>query len=190
MLTRWTPALALVMLAITAMLWVWPLLDAVRGDHNRGERIFLAAVATALAVPFLWVCWRVPKVLRGMGVEIDAEGIHPFDGKRTATIAWHEIAAVGFGAHASVYRGATTRRLDALEIYLADTADAANHHDLGSDWHRVAPPEAGLSAGCYRFTVPPYGPAAARVESAVRRYRPQAWRATFTHPAPGQRGTE
>ncbi|MBO0680935.1 hypothetical protein JRC04_25995 [Mycolicibacterium sp. S2-37] len=189
MLTRWTPALAVVMLSVTAMLWVWPLLDAVCGDYNRGERIFLGVVAAVLAIPFLWVCWRVPKVTRGMGVEIDAEGIHPFDGKRTATIAWHEIAAVGFGAYVGRHRGGTTRRLSGLEVYLMDTAYASNHPALKGDWQPVPPPERGLSAGCYRFTVPPYGPAAARVEQAVRRYRPAAWRGPFTHPGPGQRST-
>lgn len=90
-LTKWNGPLAVVMLSLTAMLWVFPALEAVHGDYRRGEQIVLGVFAAVLAVPFLWVCRRLPKVLRGMGVEIDAEGVLPFDGSRTGTIARHEV---------------------------------------------------------------------------------------------------
>ncbi|BBY19409.1 hypothetical protein [Mycolicibacterium litorale] len=186
-LTKWTPGLAVFMVAVTALLWLFPLISAFRGGYNRGEQVMLAVVSALLAVPFLWVCWRVPKVLRGMGIEVDTEGIHPFDGKRVDTIAWHEIAAVGFGAYAGTHRGGTTRRLAGLEVYLMDTARIHGHPRLSGDWQEVAPPAVGLSAGCYRFTVSPYGPAAARVEQAVRRFRPQVWRGPFLHHREDQR---
>lgn len=188
MLTRWSPALALFMSVITALPWVIPLAEAVRGDRTDGERIVLGVMAAVLAFPFLWVCWRVPKVLRGMGIEIDAEGIHPFDGMRTGTIPWHQIAAVGFGGYVGRYRGGTTRRLSAFEVYLTDVTLRASHPGMDGDWHSVAPPESGLSAGCFRFTVSPYGQAAERIERAVARHRPQAWRGPFSHSGPGQRG--
>jgi len=180
-LTKWNPPLAVLMLSLTAMLWVAPLVGAVYGEYHRGESIVLAVISAVLAVPFLWVCWRVPKMLRGMGVEIDADGIHPFDGRRTGSIAWHEIAAVGFGEYLGRFRGTTTRRLSGLEVYLTDAGYTAGHPGVRGDWHEVAPPEPGLSAGCYRFTVSPYGDAAQRVEQAVRRFRPQVWRGPFTH---------
>jgi hypothetical protein len=186
-LTRWTPGLALFLVGVTASLWVIPLVNALRGAHGRGEQVALFAASAVLAIPFLMVCLRAPKVLRGMGVEFDGEGVHPFDGRRTDTIGWHEIAAVGFGSHLGSHRGGTTRRLTGLEIYLVDEAYLRDHPRLAGDWHVLAPPAPGLSAGCFRFTVPPYGPAAVRVEQAVRRFRPQAWQGPFTHLA-GQRG--
>lgn len=180
-LTKWTPGLAAFMIAATAVLWVIPLVDAFSGGYDRNEQVMMCVVSAVLAIPFLWVCWRLPKVLRGMGVEIDAAGIHPFDGRRTDTIAWHEIAAVGFGTYIGRHRGGVTRRLAGFEIYLIDQAYRREHPRLDGDWQEVAPPAPGLSAGCYRFTVPPYGAAAMRVEQAVRMYRPHVWRGPFTH---------
>lgn len=187
MLTRWTPGLALFMVASAGLLWVIPLVEVLRGDHGRSEQIALCTGSAVLAIPFVWICWRMPKVMRGIGIEIDGAGVHPFDGRRTDTIAWHEIAAVGFGSYLSSHRGGTTRRLCALEVYLVDEAYTGDHPRLRGDWQVVAPPAPGLSAGCYRFTVPPAGPAAARVERAVHRFRPRVWQGPFTHRA-GQRG--
>ncbi|TFV60086.1 hypothetical protein E4P42_05790 [Mycobacterium sp. PS03-16] len=181
MLTKWNVPVAVLMLSVTAMLWVFPALEAGFGDYRRGEQIVLGVIAAVLAVPFLWVCRRLPKVLRGMGVEIDAEGIHPFDGARTGTIGWHEIGAVGFGQYLGRYRGGVTRRLSGLEIYLMDAGYTADHPGLRGDWQEVPAPQPGLSAGCYRFTVSPYGDAARRVERAVQRFRPHVWRGPFTH---------
>lgn len=185
--TRWTPGLASFMVVFTALLWVVPLVEAFRAGDDRGERILLGVAAALLAIPFLWVCRRLPKTLRGMGIEVDAGGVHPFDGTRTDTIAWHEIAAVGFGARTGTFRRASTRALTGLEIYLTDAALTAGHPGLDNDWQDLTPPAPGLSAGCYRFTVSPYGPAAQQVERAVRRFRPHLWRGPFVHPATGQR---
>ncbi|MBB2774414.1 UNVERIFIED_ORG: hypothetical protein GGE11_005369 [Mycolicibacterium obuense] len=186
-LTRWTPGLALSMVVFTALLWVVPLVEAFRAGDDRGERISFGVASALLAIPFLWVCLRIPKTLRGMGIEVDEDGVHPFDGARTDTIAWHEIAAVGFGARIGTFRRASTRRLTGLEIYLTDAAHASRHPRLEHDWQDLAPPARGLSAGCYRFTVSPYGAAAQQVERAVRRFRPHLWRGPFVHEGAGQR---
>ncbi|MCF6387473.1 hypothetical protein L2K20_10845 [Mycobacterium sp. MBM] len=180
-LVRWSPALAAGMLAASAAFWVVPLGYLLTGSY-RGADLALRWLGVAvLAVPFLWVAWRVPKTLRGMGLAVDAIGIHPFDGATVDTIAWHEIAAVGFGSYARTYRGLQTKTMSGLEIYLTDATLAAGHPRLRGDWHELPAPAPGLSAGCYRFTVSPYGDAGARVQAAVRRHHPQRWLGPFLH---------
>jgi hypothetical protein len=177
-LVRWTPALASGVLGFTALLWLVPLIQVLRSD----EPSMGGWIATAvLAVPFAWVCWRAPKALRGMGIEVDDEGIHPFDGRRTGTIAWRDVAAVGFGSNASRHRRLPRATVAALEVYLTGTATADEHPRLRHDWQSVDPPAPGLSAGCFRYTVSPYGAQAGAVERAVRRFRPGAWSGPFEH---------
>lgn len=178
MLVKWSPALAAGVLGFTALLWLVPL-AAVLGSDEPSTGGWIAAAV--LALPFAWVCWRAPKALRGMGIEFDAEGIHPFDGWRTGTIAWPDVAAVGFGSYASRHRRLPRATVAALEVYLTATATADAHPRLRNDWQPVAPPAPGLSAGCFRYTVSPYGAHAAAVERAVRRFRPGAWSGPFEH---------
>lgn len=184
-LTRWSPLMALGVLAVTATLAVAPLLTLMSGTGTRVEQAFMGVLTAIFAIPFVWTLWRVPKTLRGMGIVIDQEGIHPFDGKRTDTIAWSEIAAVGFGAYPGTFRGVETRTLSALEIYLNHEDYDAGHRRIRGDWHAVAPPAKGYSSGCFRYTVTPYGNDAVLVEKAVRRYRPQLWSGPFVHQKPG-----
>ncbi|CDQ45147.1 MULTISPECIES: hypothetical protein [Mycolicibacterium] len=180
-LVRWSPALAMGVLAGTAVLWVVPLSYLLSGSYAGAELVLRWLGVAALAVPFGWVAWRAPKAVRGMGLMIDAAGIHPFDGRTVETIGWHEIAGVGFGSYTGNYRGLQTRTMAALEIYLTDAEKTTGHPRLRNDWQQVATPAPGLSAGCFRFTVSPYGDAGARIESAVRRHRAHLWVGPFTH---------
>ncbi|WP_304119163.1 hypothetical protein [Mycolicibacterium bacteremicum] len=180
-LVRWSPALAVGVLAAAATLWLVPLGHLLAGSYAGADLMLRWLGVAVLAVPFGWVAWRVPKTVRGMGLTIDSAGIHPFDGRTVDTIGWHEIAGVGFGSYIGSYRGLQTRTMAGLEIYLTDTAQAANHPRLGNDWQRVGSPAPGLSAGCFRFTVSPYGDAGARIEAAVRRHRPHLWLGPFAH---------
>ncbi len=180
-LVKWSPSMAVFCLGITAVFWVVPLLYLLIGS-DRGLALVLHWLAVVvLALPFLWVVWRVPKTLRGMGLTIDAAGIHPFDGGTVDTIGWHEIAAVGYGSYRSARRRQTAEVIAGLEIYLTDPAYTAGHPRLRNDWHEVASPAPGLSAGCYRYSISPYTDAGARVKAAVRRHRPQQWKGPFEH---------
>lgn len=180
-LVRWSPALAAGVLAVTAVFWVVPLGYLLTGSYGGADLVLRWLGVGVLAVPFLWVARRVPKTVRGMGLAVDANGIHPFDGATVDSIGWHEIAAVGFGSYARTYRGLQTKTMSGLEIYLTDAALAADHPRLRGDWQELTAPGPGLSAGCFRFTVSPYGDAGARVQSAVRRHRPQLWMGPFVH---------
>jgi hypothetical protein len=179
-LAKWSPLLALVALAITATLAAGPVWALVTDDHRLFEAATLAVVAAVFAIPFLWTLWRLPAVLRGMGVVVDAAGIHPFDGGRRATIHWPEVAGVGFGSYARQHRGLRTKTMPALEIYLTDTG-GGRHGRLAGDWQEVLAPAVGYSAGCYRYQVSPYGADAQRVEAAVRRFAPTKWAGPFVH---------
>lgn len=178
---RWSAALAAGVLAVTAVFWVVPLAYLLLGSYRGADLVLRWLGVAVLAVPFLWVVVRVPKTLRGMGLTVDAAGIHPFDGTRVDTIGWQEIAGVGFGSYARTYRGLRTRTMAGLEIYLIDTAQANGHPRLRDDWQEVRAPAPGLSAGCFRYPVSPYGDAGARVEAAVRRHRPQLWIGPVLH---------
>jgi len=180
-LTRWSPWMAFGVLAVTAALAAGPLITLLSGTTTRVEQAVMGVLTVVFAIPFLWTAWRVPKTLRGMGIAIDDEGIHPFDGRRGDTIEWSEIAAVGFGSYEGTYRGIKTKTLSALEIYLTQPDFAAGRRRIRGDWHRVDPAAAGYSSGCFRYNVSPYGDDAARVENAVRRYRPQLWSGPFVH---------
>ncbi|MGK2869947.1 MAG: hypothetical protein ACSLFA_25530 [Mycobacterium sp.] len=181
-LVRWSPALAAGALVVTATFWVVPLIYLLLGSHRGAELLLRWLGVAVLAVPFLWVAWRVPKTLRGMGLTVDAAGIHPFDGATVDTIGWHEIGGVGFGSFVGTYRGVQTRTMSGLEIYLTDQSHAAGHPRLRGDWQDVPAPAPGLSAGCFRYTLSPYSDAGARVEAAVRRHRPHQWVGPFLHP--------
>ncbi|MGW0159679.1 hypothetical protein ACWDUN_10200 [Mycobacterium sp. NPDC003323] len=180
-LVKWGPGLAVGALVATAALWLVPLGYLLAGSYTGTDLVLRCLGIAVLAVPFGWVAWRVPKTLRGMGLIVDAAGIHPFDGGVVDTIGWHEIAAVGFGSYTGTYRGMQTKTMAGLEIYLADSARVADHPRLRNDWQAVAAPTPGLSDGCFRYTVSPYGDAGARIEAAVRRHRPQQWMGPFLH---------
>lgn len=156
MLTRWNPATAAVALLFTGVLAVGPVLALLDAD-GRGEMVFLGLLCAVFGFPFLWTLWRVPKALRGMGIEIDADGIHQFDGRRVETIRWADVEKVGFGAYSRSYRGLPTRSMSGFEIYRKGDVDPM------------------------RWTVSPYGEAAVRIEQAVRRFRPDLWTGPFTH---------
>jgi hypothetical protein len=156
-LTRWSPLMALGVLAVTAVLAVGPLLALLDAD-TLTERIVMAVLTAIFAIPFVWTLWRIPKAVRGMGITIDEIGIHPFDGKTTDTIAWSEIAAVGFGSHSRAYRGIKTKTMPGLEIYVK-----------------------GDDEPSFRYSISPYGNNAERIEQAVRRFHPEVWAGPFTH---------
>lgn len=149
--------MALGVLLVTAVFASGPLL-ALRTAETPLERIVLGLLGVLFAIPFGWALWRTPRVVRGMGLDIDAAGIHPFDGGRTDSIPWVEIDRVGFGAYSRRYRGIKTRTMSAFEIYRIGDDEPAQ-----------------------RFTVSPYGSDAERIENAVRRFRPQVWAGPFTH---------
>lgn len=178
-LVKWSPALAAGVLAVTALFWLVPLGYLIAGSYTGSELLLRWVGVAVLAVPFLWVAWRVPKTVRGMGLTVDAAGIHPFDGGVVATIGWHEIAGIGFGSYTGRYRGLVTTSMAGLEIYLSPGATADQR--LRGDWQPVGAPAPGLSDGCYRYTVSPYGDAGARIEAAVRRHRPQVWLGPVLH---------
>ncbi|BBY51404.1 hypothetical protein MARA_48720 [Mycolicibacterium arabiense] len=194
MLVRWTPVLASGVLGFTALLWLVPLIQVLRSDEPSTGGWIATAV---LAIPFAWVCWRAPKALRGMGIEFDDVGIHPFDGRRTGTIAWRDVAAVGFGSYASRHRRLPRATVAALEVYLASTATAAEHPRLRHDWQPVDPPAPGLSAGCSatrcRRTAPRPAPSNGRCDDSGRARGPgrSSTRAESVRPgrwgAPGRR---
>ena len=180
-LTKWSPLLAAGVLFVAASLWVVPLLGLILVPRSRTEAITFGVLTAVMAIPFLWVVWRIPATVRGMGIAVDDIGIHPFNGNRTDTIAWPEIAGVGFGSYAGSNRGMTTKSRQGLEIYLTHADHAARHSRLRGDWQSVDPPAAGYSAGCFRYTVSPFGKDAERLERAVRRYRPGLWSGPFLH---------
>jgi hypothetical protein len=157
-LTRWSPLMALGVLVVTAVLAAGPLLALRSGDHTTLERAFLVALALVFAAPFVWTLWRIPKTLRGMGILVDDIGIHQFDGRQTDTIAWADIAKVGFGSYSRTYRGIKTKTMPGLEIYRK-----------GDDEPSV------------RCTISPYGKDAELVEAAVRRIHPELWAGPFLH---------
>ena len=173
-LTKWSPLLAIGVLFVAASLWVVPLLGLILVPRSRTEAITYGVLTAVMAIPFLWVVWRIPATVRGMGIAIDDIGIHPFDGKRTDTIAWPEIAGIGFGSYAG-------KSVQGLEIYLTQADHAAGHPRLRGNWQRVEPPAAGYSTGCYRYTVSPHGRDAERIERAVRRFHPERWSGPFVH---------
>ncbi|HEX2287085.1 MAG TPA: hypothetical protein VHI10_20060 [Mycobacterium sp.] len=157
-LTRWSPAMAFGVLVVTGVLAAGPLWVLLNDSHTLVERIVMGVFSVLFAIPFLWTLWRIPKTVRGMGVAVDHKGIHPFDGKRTDTIAWSEIARVGFGSYSRAYRGIKTKTMPALEVY------------------RTGDDEPAL-----RYTISPYGKDAERIEAAVRRFHPERWAGPFTH---------
>lgn len=103
MLTRWGPGTALGVVVVTAVLAAGPLLG-LRNADSTVEKVFLGVLSAFFAAPLVWTLWRLPTVMRGMGVDIDEVGVHPFDGRRTETIAWQDITRVTFGPGFEVYR--------------------------------------------------------------------------------------
>jgi hypothetical protein len=144
----------------------------------------LGVLAALLALPFLVVVRRVPAMLRGMGVEVDGEGVRPFDGRRSTLVQWSDIAGVGFGSDV-VYRYGTKRpSVPAFEVYLRHADDAARFPGLRSDWRTARAPAEDLSAGCFSYRLSGSGTTAERLEAAVRRHRPELWRGPFVHDRP------
>ncbi len=89
-LVKWSPPLAVFYLAVTAVFWVVPLFYLLVGSDRAIALVLHWLAVVVLAVPFLWVAWRVPKTLRGVGLTVDAAGVHPFDG---GTVGWQEVAS-------------------------------------------------------------------------------------------------
>jgi hypothetical protein len=189
-LTRSTPLLALVALATTGLLWAIPGYSLLSGTFSAAELAVFGAFTAVLALPFVWTVWRMPKTLRGTGIEIDSVGIHPFDGRPVGTITWSEIAGIGFGSGARSRRGRKRATVPALEIYLKQADRPPPHRRIRADWHVVDAPADAHSHGCLRFAVSPFGQDADRIERAVRRYRPELWGGPFIHdlPNPGRAG--
>jgi hypothetical protein len=102
-LTRWGPGTALGVVVVTAVLAAGPLLG-LRNADSTAEKVFLGVLSAVFAAPLVWTLWRLPAVMRGMGVDIDEVGVHPFDGRRTETIAWQDITRVTFSPDFEVYR--------------------------------------------------------------------------------------
>jgi hypothetical protein len=156
-LTRWSPVTAAVTIVITVVLAAGPLI-ALRTAETVGERVFLSVLGVVFGAPLLWALWRTPKALRGMGILVDDTGIHEFDGKRTDTVAWSDIARVGFGSYSRTYRGLRTKSMPGLEVYRKGDDEPA-----------------------FRCTVSPYGKDAELIEQAVRRFHPELWSGPFVH---------
>jgi hypothetical protein len=156
------------------------------GASGVKERVTMGVLAALLAVPFLVVVRRVPPMLRGMGVEVDGEGVRPFDGRRSTLVPWPDIAGVGFGSDL-VHRNGTKRpSAPAFEIYLRHADDADRFPSLRSDWRTVHAPAEDLSAGCFSYRLATSGPAGEQLEAAVRRHRPDLWCGPFLHDRPDQ----
>jgi hypothetical protein len=156
-LTRWSPLMALCVLVITGTLAVGPLLSLLNA-HTVTDRVTMGLLTAVFSAPFLWTLRRIPKTLRGMGIAVDHNGIHSFDGNDTATYAWSDIARIGFGSYARTYRGIKTKTMPALEIYLK-----------------------GAETPAHRVTISPYGQYAKRIEEAVVRFHPELWGGPFLH---------
>ena len=179
-IARWGVATAVGLVAVTAGMLAGCLV-ALLGASGVKERVTLGVLTALFAIPFLVVGRRVPPMLRGMGVEVDAEGIRPFDGRRSTPIPWSALAGVGFGSDLVSRHGTKRPSMPAFEIYLRHSDDAVRYPGLRSDWRPVPPPAEDLSAGCFSYRLSGFGPAAEQLESAVRRHRPDLWRGPFVH---------
>jgi hypothetical protein len=177
---EWSWAMAIGLVAVTGGIFAGGLVAFV-GASGAKERVTLGVVAAVLAVPFLVVVRRVPPMLRGMGVEVDGEGVRPFDGRRSTLVPWPDIAGVGFGSD-MVHRYGTKRpSVPAFEIYLRHAGDADRFPGLRSDWRTVQAPAEDLSAGCFSYRLSGSGSTAEQLEAAVRGHRPELWRGSFVH---------
>ena len=156
-LTRWSPMTAVGVLVATGVLVAGPLWALIDVDGT-GERVFLVLLSAVFAIPLLWALWRTPKAMRGMGIAVDHEGVHEFDGGRTDTVLWSDVERVGFGAYSGSYRGLRTKSLPGFEVY-----------------------RKGRSEAVIRCTLSPHGSHAADLEQAVRRFHPELWAGPFTH---------
>ncbi len=171
------------LLAAMAFLVACPLWPLLSDTGTRIEQVLTVVLRTPpLAVAFGWMLWRITKSLPGMGVTVDHNGISPFDGRRTDTINWSEIAGIGFGSYPHAEGGLNTRALPGLEIYFRKTDDAATHPRLHGDWQVVEAPVDGFSARCFRYIV---SPSAGKRPSASRRrcagFHPELWAGPFVH---------
>jgi len=162
------------------------------GASGTKERVTLGVLTALSALPFLFVVRRVPPMLHGMGVEVDSEGVRPFDGRRSTPIPWSAISGVGFGSDVVSRHGSKRPSVAAFEIYLSHADDAVGYPGLRSDWRPVRAPAEDMSAGCFSYRLSGFDAAGERLEAAVRRHRPDLWRGPFAHdrphparPAPG-----
>jgi hypothetical protein len=131
-IARWSAAMAIGLVVVTGGI-VAAGLVALLGASGAKERMVLGPVAVALALPFLVVVVRVPPMIRGMGVEVDAGGIRPFDGRRSTLVPWSAVAAVGLGCDLISRHGTKRPSAPAFEIYLHPAEGAARYRDLRSD---------------------------------------------------------
>jgi hypothetical protein len=156
-LTKWSPLMALGVLLTTGVLAAGPVL-ALRDAETVPERVVLGVLTAVFALPLLWSMWRIPNTLRGMGIAFDHKGIHSFDGWRTQTFLWSDIARVGLGSYSRTYRGMKTKCTPAFEIYVN-----------------------GADEPTFRHALSPYSEDAARLEDVVRRFHPELWGGPFLH---------
>lgn len=179
-IARWSVPLVIGLVVVTGGLlagWLVAFLDA----SGVKERVTLGVGTLLFALPFLVVVRRVPPMLRGMGVEVDAEGVRPFDGRRSTLIPWSDIAGVGLGSDMVSRYGIKRPSAPAFEIYVRHTDAAARYPGLRSDWRPVRPPAEDLSAGCFSYRLSASATTAEQLEAAVRRHQPDLWRGPFVH---------
>jgi hypothetical protein len=185
-IARWGVPMAVGLVVVTGAVFAGGLALVV-GASGTKERVTSAVLAALLAVPFVVVARRAPRMLRGMGLEIDGEGVRPFDGGRSTLIPWSAVEAVGFGSDMVSRHGTKRLSVAAFEVYLGPGGDPASYPGLRADWRPVRPPAEDLSAGCfsYRLAAPAgRNGLADQLEAAVRRHRPDLWRGPFVHDAP------
>lgn len=156
-LTKWSPLMALGVVVAAGVFAAGPVF-ALRDAETLAERVAAGLLAAVFALPLLWVLWRTPNALRGMGIAFSHVGIQSFDGWRTQMYPWPEIARVGLGSYSRTYRGMKTKSTPAFEIYIINSSEPAFRHALS-----------------------PYTEDAARLEDAVRRFHPELWGGPFTH---------
>lgn len=180
-IARWSVPIAVGLVVVTGVIvagWIVALL----GASGTKERVTLGVLTALFALPFLLVVRRVPRMLVGMGVEVDAEGLRPFDGRRSTLIPWSDVAGVGFGFDMVSRHGIRRPSAAAFEIYLRHADDAARYPGLRSDWRPAAAPADDLSAGCFTYRLAAASDSSAdQLEAAVRQYRPDLWTGPFTH---------
>lgn len=131
---------------------------ALRDADTLPDRIGFGLLTVVFALPLLWALWRIPHTLRGTGIAVDHKVIHSFDGWRTETFAWSDIACVGLGSHSRTYRGMKTKSTPAFEIYIKGAGEPAFRHVLS-----------------------PYTEDGARLQDAIRRIHPELWGGPFVH---------
>lgn len=154
------------------------------GASGTKEQVVLGILALAVVVPFAFLVRRALAMVTGMGIEVDAQGVRPSDGRRSTLIPWAAIAAVGVGSDLVSRYGIKRPSVPAFEIYLHAADGPASYPGLRRDWQPVQPPADGLSAGCFSYRLTTGSRAANQLEAAVGHHRPDLWHAPVVHDRP------